>query len=204
MKDIFYNQSQKVDIHNRNLPHWQQKEKMHFVTFRTYDSIPEEKLNKLKEKQLEFISRYSEPYTVEQEREYRHLFFEKIDEWMDNCYGECLLKSEQYSSVIKNALEYYDNDKYKLDHWVVMPNHVHVLLLLVNDSELSEILHGWKSFTANQINKKTGNKGQFWQHESFDHIVRDEFFLDKYRDYIVQNKSKCKMPDLLLSENKVF
>ncbi len=201
MNDIFYNLHDSLDVHNRNLPHWQQNGKMYFITFRTADSIPEDKLLELQIRQGEFEKNNLRPYSKEQDKEYRHLFFEKIEEWLDNAHGECLLKERQYSEIVRNALEYYNNKKYILDYWVIMPNHVHVLVLLLEGFGLNEIMHSWKSYTATQINKLSGKKGQFWQHESFDHIIRSEYFLEKYREYVMQNKLSTGMQDLLYSNS---
>jgi hypothetical protein len=53
---------------------------------------------------------------------------------------------------------------------------------------LSEILRSWKSFTSNEINKACGNTGAFWRKEYFDHLVRSEAALNKFRDYIQAHK----------------
>ncbi len=73
-----------------------------------------------------------------------------------------------------------------------MSNHVHTILKPVfkNKEEvysLAEIMHTHKSYTANEANKILGRRGQFWQHENYDHYVRD---LDEYNRilaYILNN-----------------
>ena len=42
------------------------------------------------------------------------------------------------------------------------------------ERSLASILHSLKSFTSNQANKLLDRKGQFWEHESFDHSIRDD------------------------------
>ncbi|MBN2843058.1 MAG: transposase, partial [Sedimentisphaerales bacterium] len=190
MKDIFYNPDGDKKVTQRNLPHWQQKGKMYFITFRLADSIPAEKLLKLQKRQQEFERMYQPPYTPKQQRLYQRLFFEQVESWLDNCFGSCILEQSQYSQIVMQALEYFDGQKYRLDHWVIMPNHVHVLLLLKDGTDIKNILHSWKSYTAHEINKLSGKDGPVWQHESFDHIVRSEFYLNKYREYINNNKER--------------
>jgi len=56
-----------------------------------------------------------------------------------------------------------------------------------SQSPLSAIMHSLKSYTANQINKHLGRKGQLWQHESYDHWVRDEDELMRIAEYIALN-----------------
>jgi REP element-mobilizing transposase RayT len=72
-----------------------------------------------------------------------------------------------------------------------MPNHVHVLVKPATRHDLSAILHSWKSYTANEINKKMRRTGQFWLHESYDHIVRSEEALQRIREYIKNNPRKA-------------
>ena len=52
---------------------------------------------------------------------------------------------------------------------------------------LAEILHSWKSFNANELNRRLGRTGQLWQHESYDHIVRNEPAMHAIRRYIRDN-----------------
>jgi valyl-tRNA synthetase len=72
-----------------------------------------------------------------------------------------------------------------------MPNHVHVIVTPREGYDLSEILHSWKSFSAHAINNLLGQKGQIWQHESYDHIIRNEQALFKIQEYIERNPEKA-------------
>ncbi|HEV8185105.1 MAG TPA: AAA family ATPase, partial [Chthoniobacterales bacterium] len=55
------------------------------------------------------------------------------------------------------------------------------------DHTLSEALQEWKSVSAHRINQELGRKGEFWQKESFDHIVRNAESAEKFADYIRRN-----------------
>ncbi|MBI3821990.1 MAG: hypothetical protein HY289_04835 [Planctomycetes bacterium] len=55
------------------------------------------------------------------------------------------------------------------------------------DSPLAEIMHSLKSYTAHEANRILGRKGTFWQHESYDHWVRDEDELERIVAYIIGN-----------------
>ena len=74
---------------------------------------------------------------------------------------------------------------------VVMPDHVHLVLTpLYGDYELLsilEIMHGIKSSSAHQINKLLNRKGQVWQHESFDHVLRREEAIVAKVEYVIEN-----------------
>ncbi|MGB7762561.1 MAG: transposase [Bryobacteraceae bacterium] len=75
---------------------------------------------------------------------------------------------------------------YELQAWVIMPNHVHVLML--PRVELARITHWLKGRTAIEANRLLGRKGEaFWQHESYDHWVRNEREFNRIVAYIEKN-----------------
>jgi hypothetical protein len=83
---------------------------------------------------------------------------------------------------------------YQLEAWVVMANHVHVLLLpLISPSRLLQSLNGCTAREANLILGLTGRK--FWQAESYDHWVRDDSELKRIAAYIENNPVKAGMVD---------
>ncbi len=72
------------------------------------------------------------------------------------------------------------------DAWVVMPNHVH--LLITPCVELPKIMHSVKGFTAREANRLLGRTGSpFWQKEFFDHWIRNEREFERIRAYIERN-----------------
>jgi putative transposase len=72
----------------------------------------------------------------------------------------------------------------------VMHNHIHVIVEPNNEHQLQAILHSWKSFSANRLQREYGRKGKIWQDEYFDRIIRDEEeFLEKAQ-YILNNPCK--------------
>ena len=56
---------------------------------------------------------------------------------------------------------------------------------------LQEILHSWKSFTANQANKLLGRSGEFWQREYFDRYIRNAEHYVQAVGYIEENPVKA-------------
>jgi putative DNA methylase len=69
----------------------------------------------------------------------------------------------------------------------VMPDHVHVVVTPFPDYSLSSLLHSWKSFTANQINRRLGRSGRLWQEESFDHLIRSVDAFTSFVTYTEDN-----------------
>jgi REP element-mobilizing transposase RayT len=88
------------------------------------------------------------------------------------------------------ALRHFDGDRYQLLGFVVMNDHVHVLVQPLRGAALERILHSWKSFTARQFQRAGGRKGAVWQKESFDRIVRNEAELWEKAAYILGNPRK--------------
>ena len=79
------------------------------------------------------------------------------------------------------------------ERFVIMPNHVHALVQPLAQESLTRIVHGWKSYTANQLQRSGGIKGPMWQEESFDRIVRHENELRRFHHYILSNPSNARL-----------
>ncbi|WP_411845840.1 class I tRNA ligase family protein [Roseibacillus persicicus] len=173
--------------HTRNLPHWQQDGRYYFLTWRLADSLPQNKLNELKTKRADWLKANPGELSSEKEQEFHKLFSQKVDQWLDEGAGSCCLKDQEASKIVADALKHFDGERYELEGYVVMPNHVHVAVRLFPEEDLSKILHSWKSFTAKAINKVLGQEGQLWQEEVFDRIIRGPEHLGNVRSYIWAN-----------------
>ena len=84
-----------------------------------------------------------------------------------------------------------DGRRIELHACVIMPTHVHLLFTALEDERgypfsLAEIMKGIKGVSARNINKLLKRRGQLWQDESFDRIMRAGEFQDKL-DYIIAN-----------------
>ncbi|OHB66246.1 MAG: hypothetical protein A2Y77_04735 [Planctomycetes bacterium RBG_13_62_9] len=188
---LFYDPQAKKDIYRRHLPHWNQAGRVYFVTFRLADSIPAERAAELRREREMWRQAHREPYTAAQWHEYHMLFSARVEQWLDECSGSCVLADPVCGEIGVNALRSFDGQRYCLDEWVIMPNHIHVLVTPDEGLALRGILQGWKSFTAHAINRHLDRHGQLWQAESFDHIVRSPVHLDCFRQYIHDNPAKA-------------
>lgn len=109
--------------------------------------------------------------------------------------GKPLIENPALADVVEEALWFGYGERYILDAYVVMPDHVHLLLTPIYDWRLSKILQGIKGYTSREINKILNRKGSFWQDESFDHLVRNEAsWIDKF-EYIHNNPAKAGIVD---------
>jgi radical SAM superfamily enzyme YgiQ (UPF0313 family)/REP element-mobilizing transposase RayT len=175
----------------KNYPHWTQDGCTYFVTFRLADSIPQSRIQEYEKLRRNWAEHHKPPYTEAEQRQFNELFSERIDEWLDEGAGSCCLRNKTLAAYVAETIQRFDGTRYELDEWVVMPNHVHVLLTPHTGYELSKILHTWKSYSAHAINKELDRTGRLWQPESYDHIVRDLAELWRIRNYIRRNPDKA-------------
>ena len=97
-----------------------------------------------------------------------------------------------------------------LDEYVVMPNHLHGIILLSEDSAteqaapkrktLGSLVGAFKTVSAKRINLLNNTSGRrVWQRDFHEHVLRSEFHLSRAREYIVNNPLKWDLD----SENPV-
>lgn len=176
-----------IDKSVHNLPHWEQKGTMSFVTFRLADSLPAEKLAVYASERDMWLKRHPLPWSEDVAAEYAERFGETIETWLDAGYGQCLLREEANREIVENALRYFNGSRYVLYAFVVMPNHVHVLWRMLEGFEEKSVLTSLKSFTAKAINRRLGRTGAFWQGEYWDRIVRNSRHFSRTAKYIAAN-----------------
>ncbi|MDQ8207634.1 transposase [Coraliomargarita sp. SDUM461003] len=177
----------------RHLPQWKQVNATYFVTARLMDSLPIHILNQWKEKKALWLTQNPKPWSAMQQRYYKLNFPEKMERWLDQGMGDCLLKVQANREFLIQSLRFRDGIDYFLGDWVIMPNHVHLLLRPFGDASLSNILQALKGVSAHRINKALGRTGSLWMEESFTHIVRNYEKLKQASDYIQQNPIKAKL-----------
>ena len=98
----------------------------------------------------------------------------RYEAYLDAGHGACVLRDPVCAEIVQRALLYFDEERYRLLAWVVMPNHVHVLVEPLIGHSLADILHSWKRHTARLINRHLGQTGSLWRREYWDRYIRDE------------------------------
>src|SRR5260221_4811379 len=140
-----------IGWHSRGyLPHFDAGEVFQSITFRLYDSMPQELLAQWKKE----MTRESEQ--IEDKLRWR------IESYLDQGGGACHLSDPYIASIVQSALLHFDGERYRLSAWVLMPNHVHLLAAPSNAHSLSNIMHSIKSYTAQEANKILRTKGRIW------------------------------------------
>jgi REP element-mobilizing transposase RayT len=108
--------------------------------------------------------------------------------------GPMWMRDERVAERVADNLHRLDGDAYRLDAYCVMSNHVHTvfkpflseeelheafdedghLVFISTYPGLSQIMHSLKGRSARECNLVLSRTGRFWEHESFDHVVRRE------------------------------
>lgn len=176
----------------RHLPHWRQDGATYFVTFRLADSLPQSKLRELKQIRSDWERRHPPPRSVEQEDEIAREIRERAERWLDQGMGSCRLREAGVADMVV-ALLHFQDARYDLGSFVIMPNHVHLIVRPLDAAryDLEDILQSWKGYTARRIGVL--GDGRLWQEESYDHIIRDEASLYRVVQYIGQNPRLARL-----------
>lgn len=182
-----------IEKHGTKLPHWQQEGATFFVTFRLADSIPLAKLGPWQAARNAWLHLHPRPWTVETEREYHRLFSRELEAWLDAGSGACELRDPRASTVVGEALAYFEGQRCRQHAWVVMPNHVHTLFSLLGGHKLEELLHSWKSYSSKRINEVLGRRGGLWQEDYHDRLIRSRTHFNNCFDYISRNPGQAKL-----------
>ncbi|MEZ4961971.1 MAG: transposase [Saprospiraceae bacterium] len=204
-----------------NLPHWQPPEGTFFITYRLYGSIPRNVIQELKaqyESAVENIeSVYGLPVGEALEKlpiaERQHLLtilekkkydeqkrsFARFDGFLDHNLNEPhWLKIPDIAELVASSIQHFANKHYQLWAYTIMSNHVHILLTMLPGAPmLWKVLQDSKKYSGRQANQWLGREGEkFWEHESYDHLVRDgklnepgEFY--RIQNYILNNPVKA-------------
>lgn len=166
-----------MTYYRRNLPHWHPEGRILFVTWRLVGSLPAPLMKNIAANRPD------------------GRIFRSFDAVLDGAeFGPLWLKDGRVAACVVHSLRHGETalHEYKLHAYVVMPNHVHVLL--EPQTELRRIMQGIKGTSSRRANTILKRVGQpFWQDESFDRWIRDENEFLRIRHYILQNPIKAKL-----------
>lgn len=116
----------------------------------------------------------------------------KLEEYLDRGLGECWLRQPAIAELTEGALRFFDGERYRLGAWVVMPNHLHVLVE-VWDVPLSDLIKSWKDFVCKKANKLLQRQGSFWEREYLDTLIEDAEHRQTTARYIENNPTKARL-----------
>jgi len=157
------------------LPHFDAPGVTQFVTFQLHDSFP--------------VTRRTEWETVLHEPD-DSARRKRLEAWLDRGHGECWLHRRDVAELVEPILLEGDRREYRMLAWVVMPNHIH-LVVDVLGVPLVKLINGWKGKSSREANKLLGRRGAFWQEDYYDTLIRDEVQLKRAIRYTEQNPVKA-------------
>ncbi|MDR0902385.1 MAG: transposase [Opitutaceae bacterium] len=109
------------------------------------------------------------------------------------------MRRPEIARLVAENLCFFNGARYTLLAWVLMPNHVHVLVKPLAAYALGAIVKSWKQYTSRRAKPMLAWKeGRFWQIESYDHWARDAGEKERIAHYIHWNPVKaglCKTPE---------
>ena len=184
-------------FYQRHLPHYQPPGATLFVTFRLANSIPAEVRERLLEEANQSKSAL-ERITDRQKRAHeadlaQRRLFGKWDKALDTASnGPFWLRERPIAILVSQGLHHRNGQIYNLDAFCIMPNHVHLVFTPLPKVDgtyhaMSAILHSLKRYTAHEANRLLERQGDFWQHENYDHVVRDEAEWRRIVTYVLNN-----------------
>jgi REP element-mobilizing transposase RayT len=193
-----------VLIGTRTRPHWDQTGAVTFVTIRLADSVPKAVIQRWLAEQQAWLSRRglkdlevdSMLARTDLPRDLQRAFTkfrnQRWNEHLDSCHGSCLLRNTEYARIVADALLHFDGVRYDVDRFVIMPNHVHVLVQMRPGWELRKQCESWMRYSGRQIHAAAKTSGPCWA-EPFDHVVRNADQFQYLCQYIVDNPRKARL-----------
>jgi len=203
----YFQREEGVDEYHCHLPHWRQDGVLYFLTFRLGDSIPASVLKAWEEDRRRFLAAHGidarlTPAQREAQylqipdgirRAYEHEELRSFHVEWDRCHGACLLRRPEAAEILASALRFHHGERLHCGDFVIMPNHVHWLVAPYPEQKLEDLCQSVKRYSAARINEIAGRTGKLWQHENFDHIVRNGRELSGIREYIRDNPVKARL-----------
>jgi len=195
----------KEHFYRRNLPHIIPDDAQFFVTFTLNGALSYDVIERLQNEKEERIKKAIK--TGERKYDIEKIYFGKYDDLLANpSNGVKFIENEHVAKIVADKIHEFDNLKYELICFCIMPNHVHLLIDTMNytpeklnnkgstkEYYLTDVLRLIKGNTSNRCNKILNREGRFWQNENYDHFIRDRNELSRIISYILHNPVKANL-----------
>jgi len=198
-----YNFIMETELFYRRLPHWHPPNAVYFVTFRLAGSLPQEALESLHLERQKAEENLARNFQGEALAEERYILFKKMfaryDALLAHSAGPQWLKDPRVAEIVRREVHALHPETYRLICYCIMPNHAHILIDLQgvatppplkqgqHYTSLSHAMKLLKGRTGHACRKILGGSGAFWQHESYDHVVRNQREFENIISYILNN-----------------
>jgi putative transposase len=185
------------DFYRRNLPHFTPENAVYFVTTRLAGSLPISVTKRLKQDYLDLVERRKKEPNIDPGvlSDLSKRYIVEVDKALDACAtGPKWLGEPSICEALRSEISKLEQEG-AIDVWCysIMPNHLHIVFTLKAGelSHVMQLLKGRSSIAANRLLKRSGH---FWQHESYDHVVRQNEF-ERLVRYILLNPVKAGLVD---------
>jgi len=167
------------------LPHWELTGALYHLVFRLHDSIPVEVYRAWQEEETSLrVRAKADMLSAEDAARLRWLSHDCVDRYLDDGRGACRLRCAKVMDVVLKTLARGNEDRYFLHAVGLMPNHLHLVLQLADGQTLDGVAGGIKSTVAHLANRVEGRKGDFWQSDYYNHIIRTREEYDRQVAYV--------------------
>ena len=157
------------------LPHFDAPGVTQMIGFRLADSLPQERRHEW------------EPLLKIKDERTRRI---RLEEYFDQGYGACELAISAVAERMEQILLFDDDRRCRLLAWVIMPNHLHVLVE-IGVTPMGKLVQCWKKLSADFVNDRFERRGQWWQEDYHDRYIRDEKHFCTAVHYIENNPVKA-------------
>lgn len=169
-------------------PHRDEAGLFQAITYRLADSLPVHVLDQ--------VAREVRDMPKDIQRAER---LKRLEGWLDAGMGSCVLRTSDLARAVVETWMRFDFERYDLIAWVVMPNHVHVLIRQYEQAPLGKIVQSWKTYTGKRIAeelrragaRRSDDTGPVWMRDYWDRFIRNEDHLQKAIRYIHHNPVKA-------------
>jgi REP element-mobilizing transposase RayT len=183
-------------FYRRRLPHWEVSGSWYYLTFRLVGTVPARLLDQWQveaESARRVLEARRETLTAQQIEDLELMVARRVEDYIDRNFQVRYLEKPAVAEAFVAVLHEKAASFFGLGPWVVMPNHVHLLIkprqdpVAQDDYPLQVILQHIKGTSSRECNKVLGRRGCFWQREYFDRRVRDESDFARKAEYIEAN-----------------
>ncbi len=198
-------------FYRRRLPHWVPDRAVFFLTWRLEGSLPKQVVERLRQEKRRMEEEPGRPGESAEQRALRT--GKRIFARWDKALADALhtrenaprwLGLDKVARIFVETVREKQDDLFRLHRYVIMPNHVHLLLEPAADPisglpvALQRITQNLKGASSRRANFVLGRTGPFWQAEGFDHWVRDSQEHERIVAYIDDNPVRaglCGKPE---------
>ncbi len=105
-----------------------------------------------------------------------------------------LFRSERAAKLyLETMFDYRDRGFFQLYEFVIMPDHIHLMLAPKPTLALERIMQFLKGGYSHRFSKETGSRTEIWERSFTNHRVRDERDYEEHRNYIRLNPVRARL-----------